>query len=110
MQVIYSDRAMQDRKGYAWMQKASEFLEEASRLTWDPIRAEWNRTEDQRGQVRYTLKLSDFAGEANTDFSPDELDGAAHAELHLYRVLGDLMRNRSRKLLEKIRQDHEPEE
>jgi hypothetical protein len=111
MEVIYSDRARQDRKGYALMQKATKLLEESVRASPDrtPIVAEWDRLEEERG-VLYTLRLSDFAGEATMTFSPEELEGGTQTELRLYKVLGDLLRIRSHRLLEKVLQNSGPEE
>ena len=100
MSVTYSDRASQ---GSAILQQATRQLEEILGRSAGLVKAEWDRREDARGRVLYTLRLSDWTGGVvSADFTPDELQSSSQVRYRLHRLWGDLLQERSQKQLEQL--------
>ena len=68
------------------------------------MHAEWDQVEDERGRSLYSLKLSDFSGEVKATFAPDELRKGTHMRYQLARLWSELLRIRSHKLMEALRE------
>ena len=62
MNVSYSDRARQWGEGEVLLRQATKRLEQVLGKSAGLISAEWDRTNDERGRLVYTLKLSDSSG------------------------------------------------
>ena len=94
MDVQYSPEARQSPE--------AKLLEQASALLADILgakssqieNAEWTRVSDPNGRTLYRLSIRDFAGEATTDFTPDELQNPQQMKFCLYRLWGDLLQVR----------------
>src|SRR2546430_1471428 len=92
MDVQYSPETRQWADGFKLLEQASAHLADVvgpqpSRL----VKAEWNRVKDHQGRQFYRLTIRDFAGEASTDFTLDELQNPLHMKFRLARLWGDLL-------------------
>ena len=110
MNVVYSDRVKQAEEPFELLRQSTGSLKEILGSAQDSVRAQWDRVEDERGCSLYSLKLSDFSGEVEAVFTPDDLrrdDPLREADMRfrLARLCGELMRIRSHKLMEAL---HEP--
>ncbi len=110
MNVVYHDKAKQWGEGYPLMEEATEELQELLANSLDPVEAEWDREEDKQGHVVYTLKLRDFAGEVKDSFTPAELLDSNERGFRVNRLLRELLRVRSHKLLKQMREDSSTED
>lgn len=104
MNVAYSDRTKQTEEHSELLQQATEELKEILGSAQDSVRAHWDRVEDEQGRLLYSLKLSDFSGEVEATFAPEELRRGWHRDLRLARLCGKLLQIRSRKLMEALRE------
>lgn len=109
MNVAYSDRAEQTEEHLELLRQATEELEEILGSAQDSVRAQWNQGEDEQGRLLYSLKLSDFSGEVEATFAPEELRRGWHRDLWLARLCGKLLQIRGRKLMEALREPFDPE-
>lgn len=114
MNVDYSDRAKQAEEHFELLQQATGELKEILGDAQDSVRARWDRIEDERGRPLYSLKLADFSGEVEATFTPDDLQRddlrrAAHLRFRLANLCGKLMRIRSHKLMEALREPFDTE-
>jgi hypothetical protein len=95
MNVIYQEKAKERKTDLSLLQHASRVLEEVIGRSADRITAEWDRTEDPKGRLLYTLDLRDGSSQIQAYFSPEELTSPAYMRVRLYRVWGDLLQVRS---------------
>src|SRR4051812_15049449 len=102
--VTYSEKAKEEKEGHALLQKATARLEEVLGPSAGLVSAAWDRTQDERGRVLYTLRLSDFTGEVFAAFTPDELRSSAHLRSRLLDLWGDLLQVRSNTQVKKLQQ------
>jgi len=102
-QVVYTDRAKQDPKDFAALQEVTNMLEEVTRQSGDVVTAEWDKTRDPHGGPAFVLRLSDWSGSANRIFGPSDLQPNNMLWSQLYALWGDLLQERSHRLLEEIR-------
>ncbi|MGH7170548.1 MAG: hypothetical protein ACRELG_09755 [Gemmataceae bacterium] len=114
MNVEYSDRTKQTEEHFELLLQATARLKETLSAAQDSVRARWDRIEDERGCPLYSLKLSDFSGEVEAAFTPDDLrkgDSLREADMRfrLARLCGELMRIRSHKLMEALREPFDTE-
>jgi hypothetical protein len=69
------------------------------------VRAVWGLDPpDQYGRQALRLTLSDFAGSASAHFAEAELRQPRHLWDRLHHLWGDVLQDRSRKQLERLRQ------
>lgn len=102
MNVLYTAKAKQWNEGTALLDQATRRLEEVLGPAADRVTAEWDRAEDQKGRLVYTLRISDWTGSATASFAPDELGSPTHMRVRLNRLWGDLLQARSHKQLEEL--------
>ncbi len=95
MQVTYSDKARQSGESLHLLQQATKRLEEVLGSSADLVTAEWDRTEDARRRIQYTLTLRDSTGEVRASFSASELSFDDYVRSRLNRLWGDLLQIRS---------------
>src|SRR3954452_21327058 len=95
MNVTYHDTARQWGEGYVLLQHATKRLEEVLGPSAGEVSAEWDRSQDERGRLVYTLKLSGFAREVSATFTPDELRSPSHLRSRLLDLWGDLLQAHS---------------
>ena len=103
MNVIYHEKNGRGGENDPLLQHPTEQLEEFLRRTWDPVTAEWGVTEDPEGRPLYTLKLSDYAGEAGARLAPDELQPGDDLDYALSRLCAKLLKIRTDKIIDKMR-------
>src|SRR5258707_741156 len=96
MNITYTEKARQSR-GYELLRKASDRLMEIVRDPTEPMSAEWDRTEDEKGGDVYVLRLKDPYGDLSREFTPDDLRSANQTAFGLYRIWGDLHAVQTRK-------------
>jgi hypothetical protein len=109
MNVVYSDRAKQPEECFELLIQTTARLKAILGFAQDSIRAHWDRGEDDRGHPLYSLKISDFAGEAEGTFAPDELGRGPHMRVRLASLWDDLLRVRERKQMEALQEPVETE-
>ncbi len=102
MNVKYSDKAKQPAEGFTLLQQATALLEEVLGPSAAVVRAEWDRTEDEKGRTIYTLRLSDWTGAVQTKCAPDELESPRNLRYRLHRLWGDLLQLRSHQQLKNL--------
>lgn len=102
MKVIYTDKAKQRGEEYPLLQQASQRLEEIVGPSADSVTAEWDRTEDGRGRMLYTLRISDWTGSATAALAPDELRSTVNLRHRLLQLWGDLLQIRNQYQLQKL--------
>src|SRR5260370_16646234 len=97
MNVIYHEKADDWGEGYALLQHASKVLEEVLGPTAAAhATAEWDRTEDTKGRLLYTLVIREFSGqEISAKFSWEELRSSSYMRVRLYQIWGDLLHRHS---------------
>jgi hypothetical protein len=98
-EVLYTDRAKQDPKEYAALQAVTEILEQVAARSGESVTAEWDKTTDPHGGPAFVLRLSDWSGTASAVFAPQDLTVTNLLWARLYRVWGDLLQNRSHRLI-----------
>lgn len=96
MEIKYSPEVQQWVEGMPRLQQASNLLAEilgpqSSQL----VTGDWRRLQDAKGRIVYRLTIRDFAGEAFTEFAPDELENPLHMKVRMYRLWGDLLQVRN---------------
>jgi hypothetical protein len=104
MTVTYTDKARQWGEGYVLLQQATKRLEEVLGESAGLVSAEWDRSQDTRRRILYTLKLSDFTGQVSANFAPDELESPSHMRFCLLGLWGDLLQKRSDEQVKKLQQ------
>jgi hypothetical protein len=103
MKVTYSEKVQQAHEDYAILQQATKLLQQGLGPSGAQATAEWDRTEDERGQAVYTIRISDSAGlTAQARFSPQELRIPSHVRLRLLHAWGDVLQERSHKQLQEL--------
>jgi hypothetical protein len=102
MNVTYTDKAKQGREGFTRLQGATNRLEEVVGPSSGRVKVEWDRTEDEKGQPRYNLRISDEVGSASTSFAPDELVPSSSLLFRLTRVWDEVLRVRVHKYLDDL--------
>ena len=110
MNVDYTDRAKQAGEHLQLLHQATGELKEILGSAQDSVCAQWDQVEDERGRSLYSLKLSDFSGEAETRFAPEDLRGGPHRTFRLARLCNELLRIRTHKLMEALREPFVMEE
>ena len=88
------------------LEQVSEILAEAIGPESSPfVEADWKVVTDPRGRELYRLSIVDpHGGPVSTDFTPEELEIPLHMYVRLYRLWGDLLKIRSDKQHEKVRE------
>jgi hypothetical protein len=97
MNVTYSEKVRQSPETYALLQQATTGLEEAIGPSAGSIRAEWDQTEDEKHQPRYTLRISDPKVSATASLDLEELTRPSFRKFRLLRIWSDLLMARSHK-------------
>lgn len=100
MKVTYTEKARQKAEQFGLLQQATTRLEDALGGSSDLVTAQWDRTEDEKGQPLYVLRLKDFTDEVTGRFSLDELQSPAQTSFRVYRLWGDLLHIQNQKLLD----------
>jgi hypothetical protein len=104
MNVVYDDRSKQVKEYFTLLQQATERLKDVLGPSSGLVKAKWDRIEDERGRSLYSLTLSDFTGEAEARFAPDELQNSTHMRVRLYKLWGDLLQDRNRKQMKELQE------
>ena len=102
MNVTYRETARQPGEGYSLLQQATEQLKEVLGPSADQVSVEWDRSQDDRGRILYTLTISDQTGEARATFAPGELASPTQMRMRLYRLWGGLAPAALRRTGEKV--------
>ncbi len=100
MNVIFTEKAK--REQYERLLEATKVLEEVLGPSAKIVSAEWDRGENERGRIVYTLKVRDYTGEVSAAFDPDELRSLSDLRYRLLRLWGDLLQIRSHKQLQEL--------
>ena len=109
MNIEYSDRAKQAGECLELLQRATGKLKEILGTAQDSVRAQWDRIEDELRHSLYSLKISDFSGEVEATFAPDELRNGTYMAFRLAKLCGELLQIRNRKLMEALREPFDME-
>lgn len=109
MNVAYSDRAKHTEEHSELLQQATDELREILGSAQDSVRAKWDRVENERGCLQYSLKISDFSGEVEATFAPEDLQKGTHRRFRLARLCSKLLQIRSHKLMEALREPFDGE-
>jgi hypothetical protein len=104
MNVIYQEQADHWGEEYILLKWATELLRDVPGGSSGQVEAEWNRVEDGRGRVVYTLIIRDFTGEVEASFTPEELKNPTHMRVRLYGLWSDLLRVRNRKQMQQLQE------
>lgn len=104
MSVTYSDKAKQWGEGYALLQQATKRLEDILGPSAGSVAAEWDRGQDERGRILYTLRIADPTGEVGAAFTPQELESPGHLRFRLLDLWGDLLQRHSDAQVRKLQQ------
>ena len=91
MDVTYTDRAKQRGKDFPLLQEASRQLEKMVERSSGRVRAEWDRSEDEKGRPVYTLRISDGTHAAHAEFPPDYLKFSTYVPARLSQLWGDVL-------------------
>lgn len=99
MKVTYSDKAKQ-ALGESDVAFASATTQDVlSEYPYPPVEANWDTTESPGGRVAFTLRVRDPEGAASRVLEPDEVSSKHDLRYHLYRLMVELLRYRSDKLI-----------
>jgi hypothetical protein len=109
MNVVYSDPVKQAGQDFELIRQATAKLKEILGSAQDSVRAQWDRGENEQGWPFYSLKLSDFSGEVEAMFPPDDLRRESHLRFRLARLWNELLRIRRHKLMEALREPFDTE-
>jgi len=101
-EVIYRPRLREVEPLLRLAEKATNPLEEVIGDTAEPVTAEWDRGENSALRPVVVLRLSDFSGSVMAVFEPKELEEPTWLPRRLSFLWGDLLRIRSRKLLDSL--------
>jgi hypothetical protein len=66
---------------------------------YPPVEAAWDVSKDPEGHTIYTIQAHDPEENAQRRLEPDEVTGKHDLRYHLFRLLGELLRHRSEKLI-----------
>jgi hypothetical protein len=102
MEVTSSDKARQLGEGLALLQQATPHLEEILGRLATPVRAEWDRSEDEKGQPLYALRISDGTDVATRKFDLDDLRSRHEVRFGLYRFWDDILAARLDRSLRRL--------
>jgi hypothetical protein len=95
MNVTYRDKVKQRGEGDVLVRQATKRLEEVLGPSAALVSAEWDQTLDERGRIRYVLKISDFSGEVSATFAAEELESPRQVRSRLLDLWGDFLQVRS---------------
>jgi hypothetical protein len=101
MNVSYSDRVKQ-WEGYPLIQRATNRLEEILGEDAGHVTGEWDRTEDDKGQVSVTLRLRDAPFEAIRKFDSLDLRSPAQTSFQLSHMWWELLHAQNKKRLDDL--------
>src|SRR5205809_88795 len=102
MNVTYSEKARQSHDGLVLLEQAIPRLEEAIGPAAARVKAEWDRTEDEKGRPLYPLRISDGRDSAIRSFAPEELRSPTRLQFLLTRLWGDLLQARNHRELDDL--------
>lgn len=100
--VRYSDQTRQPGEVSALLDQTISRLEEILGPSAATTEAEWDRTADANGKPVFTLRISDWTGEATASFTPPELAEPNHVRVRLLHLWGELLQERNHRQLRKI--------
>ncbi len=103
MNVIYTDRGKPWREGAEVLQPVNVELEDAIGSPTEDVRAEWDRTMDDRGRTLYRLRISDGTDQASVSLTPEELQSPSDRRYRMLRLWAALLRDQSHRHLRKLR-------
>lgn len=109
MNIVYSDRAKQVKSDFQLLEEITGKLKEVLAPARDEVAVRWSRVEDERDGSHYSLKISDATGEAEATFTPEELRKEPHMRVMLYKLWGQLLQARNRKLMEALKEPFDTE-
>jgi hypothetical protein len=107
MNVSYTEKARQSGEGYALLEQATKRLEEVLGEEASRVSAEWDRTEDEKGQPLYALTLRDASDKVTGRLAPDELLSPPSTRFRLRRLWGDLLHARTENYFRGLRDSEE---
>ena len=82
--------------------RANEQLDVELGRSSDLVSGSWLLTQDDRDRTVVLLTISDWTGQVESRFAPDELRNEWHMQGRLIRLWGDLLQIRSHRLLDEI--------
>jgi hypothetical protein len=109
-EVIYGYWIRRSKDLLALAQQRMAQLEEVLGSAAADVSAEWDRSDDARGQPVVTLRLSDFAGSVTTVFDPKELESSEQMHDRFSRLWRDLLQIRIQQGLQELRSWETPDE
>jgi hypothetical protein len=81
---------------------ATGIVEEELGNSAEQVEVSWRLTHDQRGRPIVVLRLSDWTGSVDGNFSPDELKDTELLGRRVVRLWGDLLQVRSREQMKAL--------
>lgn len=107
MDVKIADNLKNNKELSGLIQQATKQLEEAVGISNDSVRAEWTQKSDTHGRPVIILRLTDWTGTVQSQFSSDDLRSPLPLDLRLLRLWGDLLQIRSHRQVDDLRQSVE---
>jgi len=105
MKTVTIDPIIQDEaRKLELVQVSTRVLQDVLGASAPLVDASWNQINDQRGRPLLKLEIRDFTGSAEATFTPDELKDDLHLRDRLRWLWGDLLQDRSKKQMEKLKQ------
>jgi hypothetical protein len=106
MDVTYSDRALKWTEGQDLLQGATQRLNEivGKRFTRD-IKAEWDRTKDEKGEDLCTLRLAGWTESATDSFTKADLESPRNLQTRMFRLWDKLLALRLDYMLDRLTED-----
>ena len=99
MTVTYSDKAKRLLSEAESAFAAATTTEVLSEYPYPPVEANWDASEDAEGHTVFTIQANEPEETARRVLEPDEVKSKHDLRYHLYRLMGDLLRQRSDKLI-----------
>ena len=99
MTVTYSDKAKRLLSEAESAFAAATTTEVLSEYPYPPVEATWDVSEDSEGHTVFTIQANEPEETARRVLEPDEVKSKHDLRYHLYRLMGDLLRQRSDKLI-----------
>ncbi len=104
MNVTYTEKARQDSEQFVLLQKATKRLEEALEESAEHVTASWDRIEDDKGRTFFVLHLKDPTDEITGQFALDDLQSPGQTSFRIHRLWGNLLLNREKREIKKLRE------
>jgi len=107
MKITYSEKLREWKQGYELAQRASSKLPEVLGEDLNKVSGEWDKLENDQGDVLVTLRLKDSKFESIGQFDLTDLQSPAGTAFRLYRTWGDLLHAHTAQRIEAMKANWE---